>query len=517
MKTQKPNASKLHHGFILSGVLILSFLLTVAPDIGAQGKVSGNTEIAPPPPPPPVPGQKEGDAYLMVDVMPQFSGGDAALLRFIGENTRYPKEAKEKNIMGRVIVKFMVTADGSVAEAGILKGVAQLLDNEALRVVNTLPKFTPGQYQGQNVPVWYMIPITFTLNNDVQKRPSRYEIIGGDTIYSYTESNPQFTGGNEAFRKYRTENLVYPADAKKLRIEGFVIVRFVIEKDGTVTGARIERGVSPALDNEALRLTRAMPAWKPGSEKGKNVKFYASTVYQFVLKPQEPLIPKEGEPFVVVEEMPMFPGGDSTLLAFIAKNTKYPEAAKRDLIQGRVIVRFCVMSTGGVNQISVLKGVDPMLDAEAVRVVSSLPAFKPGKQGGKPVDVWYMVPITFSLGGPAPAPVASPNITRQSEPAGYDVPPVFKGGEKKLYKLISSKIKYPAAAKAAKKSGNVLVSYIINPEGIVEQVSVLKGVDPELDAEAIRVVKSLPKWTPATLNGKPIKVMYTTTVKFVLK
>jgi len=105
----------------------------------------------------------------------------------------------------------------------------------------------------------------------------------------------------------------------------------------------------------------------------------------------------EPEPFVVVEEMPMFPGGDPALLAYIGEHTNYPEVAKENNIQGRVIVRFCVTAKGSVSQISVLKGVDPELDKEAMRVVSTLPAFKPGKQGGKPVPVWYMVPITFTL------------------------------------------------------------------------------------------------------------------------
>ncbi len=105
----------------------------------------------------------------------------------------------------------------------------------------------------------------------------------------------------------------------------------------------------------------------------------------------------EPEPFVVVEEMPMFPGGDAELLNYIAKNTVYPEVAKENNIQGKVIVRFCVTSKGGVSQVSILKGVDPELDKEAIRVVNTLPAFKPGKQGGKPVPVWYMVPITFTL------------------------------------------------------------------------------------------------------------------------
>jgi protein TonB len=105
----------------------------------------------------------------------------------------------------------------------------------------------------------------------------------------------------------------------------------------------------------------------------------------------------EATPFVIVEEMPMFPGGEVELLKYIAEHTNYPEVAKENNIQGRVFIRFCVTSKGGVSQVSILKGVDPELDKEAIRVVNTLPAFKPGKQGGKPVPVWYSVPIIFKL------------------------------------------------------------------------------------------------------------------------
>jgi TonB family protein len=105
----------------------------------------------------------------------------------------------------------------------------------------------------------------------------------------------------------------------------------------------------------------------------------------------------EEAPFVVVEEMPMFPGGDAELLKYIGQNTRYPDVAKQNNIQGRVIIRFCVTASGGTSQISVLKGVSPELDAEAMRVVNTLPMFQPGRQGGKAVPVWYMVPITFTL------------------------------------------------------------------------------------------------------------------------
>lgn len=103
-------------------------------------------------------------------------------------------------------------------------------------------------------------------------------------------------------------------------------------------------------------------------------------------------------PFVEVDEMPVFRGGDAGIMDFINKNTKYPEPSKLKGIQGKVIVRFAVEADGSIDKIDVLQGVDPDLDKEALRVVESLPAFeKPGIKDGKAVSVWYMLPINFTL------------------------------------------------------------------------------------------------------------------------
>jgi protein TonB len=105
----------------------------------------------------------------------------------------------------------------------------------------------------------------------------------------------------------------------------------------------------------------------------------------------------EPEPFIVVEEMPTFPGSDAALMKWLGEHLQYPNEARENNVQGKVIVRFCVTSKGGVDLVSVFKGVDALLDAEAIRVVKTLPPFKPGKQGGRAVPVWYSVPITFKI------------------------------------------------------------------------------------------------------------------------
>ncbi len=108
--------------------------------------------------------KKDGKVYDVVEVMPQFPGGNAEMMKFLKENIRYPKEAHEKNIQGRVIVRFIVNEDGQVSDAKVARSVDPLLDAEALRVVNSMPKWTPGKQDGKAVKVKYHLPLSFQLN-----------------------------------------------------------------------------------------------------------------------------------------------------------------------------------------------------------------------------------------------------------------------------------------------------------------------------------------------------------------
>jgi protein TonB len=101
--------------------------------------------------------------------------------------------------------------------------------------------------------------------------------------------------------------------------------------------------------------------------------------------------------YTMVEEMPEFPGGQDSLFAFIRSNLNYPAEARTRGKEGKVFVKFVVDETGKVRDAAIARGVDPQLDAEALRVVSSLPDWKPGFQGGKAVKVSYMLPFSFTL------------------------------------------------------------------------------------------------------------------------
>lgn len=109
-------------------------------------------------------------------------------------------------------------------------------------------------------------------------------------------------------------------------------------------------------------------------------------------------MPKDGEkPLDIAEVMPSFPGGAKELMIWLAKNVHYPAIAEENGVEGKVLVRFAVGKDGSIYDVKVFESVDPSLDKEAMRVVKSMPKWIPGKQDGKPVAVYYTLPVTFHL------------------------------------------------------------------------------------------------------------------------
>ena len=197
--------------------------------------------------------------------------------------------------------------------------------------------------------------------------------------------------------------------ALKDGIEGRVSCSFVVGKDGAISEAEVIRGVSPALDEEALRVINSMPVWSPGKQRGEavNVKYTVPVTFRLsggdkkassrVGQNQVKGTDTSGRVFTVVQQMPEFPGGQASLLKFLATRIKYPTIAQENGIQGRVSCSFVVDTDGSLKDIKVLRGIDPSLDKEAVRVIGEMPKWKPGVQNNMVVAVKYTVPVTFHL------------------------------------------------------------------------------------------------------------------------
>lgn len=214
--------------------------------------------------------------------------------------------------------------------------------------------------------------------------------------------------------------------------------------------------------------------------------------------------------FTVVEKMPSFPGGDAELLKYIATNIKYPKESLDNGEQGRVICSFIVGRDGSVNNPEVLRGVTPLLNEEAVRVINTMPRWNPGMQRGKAVAVKYTVPITFRLKSPV-------EETKEETLTVVDVMPQYPGGDRELLKFIAQSIKYPTDAQEAGVQGRVICSFVVDKKGNIVEPKIIRGIDPSLDAEALRVIGMMPRWTPGRQDGKAVRVLYTVPITFRLQ
>jgi len=111
----------------------------------------------------PVEEKKNESIFRSVEQMPQFPGGEAALMKYLSSHINYPLMAAENNVQGRVVIQFVIDKTGRVGEVKVVRSVDKDLDREAVRVCKSLPKFTPGRQNGQAVAVWYTLPVTFKL------------------------------------------------------------------------------------------------------------------------------------------------------------------------------------------------------------------------------------------------------------------------------------------------------------------------------------------------------------------
>lgn len=260
---------------------------------------------------------------------------------------------------------------------------------------------------------------------------------------------PTFQGKDRnVFAQWIADNAKYPAEAKEKNIQGWVSLSFTIGLDGSLSNIVTNMTDNKLLSDEIERVVKSAPKWEGPKNKDVDEPYQYFLTLRFKL-PDQIL---SDAPFVVVEEMPYYiNGGDKGLLEFIKKNIKYPEELKKEKIEGKVIVRFNVNTEGKTDAISILKGVHPLMDAEAIRVISALGPFKPGKQGGVPVNVWYMAPVTFSLT------TAEKIFTKTSE---VDI-----------LKFIGMNTAYPQEAKAVSDTGTVYIVLKLQKGGTVKELN----------------------------------------------
>ena len=235
--------------------------------------------------------------FEVVEVMPEFPGGMNALMKYLSQNIKYPAEAHAKDIQGRVIVSFVVRKDGSIDDIKVARSVDPYLDKEAVRVITTMPKWTPGKQRGEAVNVRFTVPVMFRLTGpklpkaEEVKQSAMEEVVvvaydlkenanpdlastktgDAETVFTVVETMPKFPGGTAGLMRYLAKSIKYPVIAQKNKEQGRVIIQMIVGKDGDISNIKILRSISPSLDAEAIRVVSSMPKWEPGLQRGKAV------------------------------------------------------------------------------------------------------------------------------------------------------------------------------------------------------------------------------------------------------
>lgn len=269
----------------------------------SDGSAQGSQSAPPPPPMSPQISTDPSDlVFTVVEVMPEFPGGQGALLQFLAKSIKYPVIAQQNGIQGRVTCSFVVGKDGVIRNIEVIRGVDPSLDLEAARVISMMPKWKPGMQKGKEVSVKYTVPVTFRLQGKEDNKPTPLPAGEGDNeitvvgygeqksadtsgqVFAIVEKMPQFPGGEKAINEFISKTLQYPVIAQENGIQGKVVCSFIINQDGSVTDAEVVSGVDPSLDREALRIVSAMPKWTPGTQRGKAVRVKYTMPVTFTLQ-----------------------------------------------------------------------------------------------------------------------------------------------------------------------------------------------------------------------------------------
>jgi TonB family protein len=300
-------------------------------------------------------------------------------------------------------------------------------------------------------------------------------------VYTAVENQPQFPGADNAFKMYLARNIRYPKVARDNNVQGRVIITFVVETNGSLSGVKIIRGIGSGCDEEAARVIKASPKWVAGKQDGKKVRVQFSVPVQFALENKVGVIYGAKQTdlssglteaiFTAVEQQPGFPGGNQACAQYLQTNIKYPAEARKNKVQGRVITSFVVMQDGSIGDVKVLRGIGYGADEEAVRVIKNMPKWYPGMQNGRPVNVQYTLPIAFTLDG------KQLNLQGKIDPATYP----------KTYKLIAGDT---GTYKAGDGTTFVELKGAIKPLYVVDgkEVTDMSAINPN-EIQSISVLK----------------------------
>lgn len=227
-------------------------------------------------------------------IPPQFPGGTDAFYKYLSNNIKYPDILIKIKLEGDLEVKFTIGKEGKTKDIGITRGFDPDADDEVLRVLRSMPKWTPATTNGNTVDFTQLLTVTFTITDELIEQSKNKVEEKQDTPQEKNEQTPpkieekevqeentaksdslnkapQFPGGQEAINAYFKKNMKYPKRAIEYGIEGRVVYNVEITSDGKIGRAGLVKSLFYECDEEAFYLIKKMPDWIPGLKEGKPV------------------------------------------------------------------------------------------------------------------------------------------------------------------------------------------------------------------------------------------------------
>ena len=220
--------------------------------------------------------QKADQVYDAVEIPAQPKGGMSTFQDYVSDNLTYPTLSLRNKTQGTVEVAFIIEKNGTVGNVEIVKGLDEACNKEAIRVIKGSPKWEPARHKGQVVrqrvtmPVLFTIPTQLTIPPDKTSVDLKTETPEVKQIQPEESARPE--GGLDAFFNYVKQNQQYPAKARKNKIQGKVMVSFMVEKDGSLTDMKVIKKFGNGLDEEAMRLVEKGPKWLPAKFQGEPIR-----------------------------------------------------------------------------------------------------------------------------------------------------------------------------------------------------------------------------------------------------
>lgn len=303
----------------------------------------------------------------------------------------------------------------------------------------------------------------------------------GQSIICYFEGMPSFPGGQNEMVSFLNSNLVYPEAAYNSDIEGKVFVQFVVSRMGEIENLKIQRGINPECDKEAINMIKSMPIWIPGTDLASREAKDIQVCFPINFNKS------------TYDNLPKYPGGRDEMYKFINGKLNLLSIDCNSKKDRTAYVKFSIDSSGQLCNVSILQGINKYYDDMVIRVIKMMPKWIPGKIDNKNVTQDVIIPVTFDE-------VGKERFTKKGEKVfeyRYCSMPIFPGGDDSLRSYFAKNIKWPEVnGTEVDCEGRVYVTFQIDKKGKMKDISISKSLSPEFDKEVLRVINLMPDWIP---------------------